>query len=152
MPGKTFSFKEVLEAAARPYPELWHEDETGTAVLNLAAVARHYVRKGHPATQANLHRIMFDGQKPGDKVVKATHAVFGVPRAILRGEPLSQEMERALGKASLSTILLAERIEELDRDDYKQLVELLDLLEHKREQLRQAIESSPNVRSLPKRP
>lgn len=152
MPGKPFTFVEVLEAACRPHPELWREDETGTAVLNLAAVARHYARRGHPVTQPNLFRLTKEGQRPGDKVVEATHAVFGIPRAILRGEPLSHEMERTLGKAQLSTLLLAERIEELDRDDYREMVQLLEHLERKKEQLQRAIESSPNVRSLPKRP
>lgn len=151
MASSTYTFREVLEAACKSHPDLWRESKTGTAALNLAAVERHYRRKGYPVTQPNLHRLLYGGQKPGPHVVDATHAVFGVPRAILRGEPLSHDMERLLGKTKLETVILAERIEELDHDDRRQLLELLEHMEEKREQLHKAISSSPNVHPLPKR-
>lgn len=153
MPGKKFTFREALEAACRSHPELWHSDpsEIGMGVLNVGAVVRHYQRKGYTVTQPNLHRILKGDQEPGPKVIAATEGAFGIPRAILRGEPLSEQMERLLGKASLETLLLAERIGALDADDHRQLVELLALLEDKREKLQKAIAESGNVHVLPRR-
>lgn len=151
MSAPTYTFRQALEAACKSHPDFWRDSKTGTRVLNLAKVERHYRRKGHPVTQPNLHRLVYGTQKPGPAIVDATHAVFGIPRAILRGEPLSHDMERLLGKTKLETLILAGRIEELDRDDMRQLLELLNHMEEKREQLRKAIDSSPNVHPLPKR-
>lgn len=145
------TFLEILEQACKAYPRLWKTDENGTRFLNLAAVERHYAGRGHRVTQANLYRLCYGKQRPGPHTVDATFAVFGVPRAMLRGEPLSPEMERVLGKTAASTLFLAERIEQLEQEDYREIVNLLELLEQKRKQLEKAIEAAPNVHSLPKK-
>lgn len=138
------SFREMLEAAAKPYRELWNVN----GVLNLRAVSKHYERKGFPLTAASLSRLCSGKQSPERKAVEATYRVFGIPRGLLRGEPFSAEMRDVLTDYKMSTLLLAQRIEALSRDDFYQVAELLRHLESKAEQLRRAVEHSSNVTPL----
>lgn len=138
------TFRELLEAAAKPYKELWNVN----GVLNLRAVAKHYERRGFPLTAASLSRLCSGKQSPERKAVEATYRVFGIPRGLLRGEPFSAEMREMLTDYKMTTLLLAQRIEALGRDDYYQVAELVRHLEAKAEQLRRAVEHSPNVAQL----
>lgn len=147
MAGKVYTFKEILDAAAKPYRELWHEN----GALNLGAVERHYAKRGHPLSQESLWRLYKGKQKAVTRAVEATHQVFKVPRAMLRGEAISGQMEKVLTDYKLSTLLLAERIEELDPAGYHQVAELVELLELKHKQLTEALASSDNVTPIGKK-
>lgn len=138
------SFRELLEAAAKPYRTLWNVN----GVLNLRALSKHYSQRGYPLTAASLSRLCSGKQSPERKAVEATHRVFGIPRGLLRGEPFSAEMREMLTDYKMSTLLLAQRIEALSKDDYYQVSELVAHLEGKAEQLRRAVERSPNVTAL----
>jgi hypothetical protein len=123
------SFKDLIEAAAQPYKELWRNDGR----LNLGAVSRHYKAKGHPISEATLSRILRGLQEVGPDTVDATHHTFGLPKPLLRGEPMSSDAEKALTDYKLSTILLAQRLESLPKEDYYAISEQIDrALEHKR--------------------
>jgi hypothetical protein len=122
------TFKDLIEAAARPYKELWRGDK-----LNLGALARRYKAKGHPLSEASLSRILRGLQEVGPDTVEATHHALGIPKALLRGEPMSPDAEEALANYRLSTILLAQRLESLPKEDYHAIVEQVErALEHKR--------------------
>jgi hypothetical protein len=119
MARRQLTFKELIEAAAQPYKELWRAD----GKLNLGAVARHYKAKGHPLSEATLSRILREIQEVGPDTVDATHHTFGIPKAIL----------------------LAQRLEGLPKEDYYAIVEQVErALEHKR-RLEEAYRSSGNV-------
>lgn len=141
MATKKYSFKELLEDAARSVPHLWTDDDR----LNLSAVARYYKKKGYPIPQPTLQRLCTkEHGKPSDNTINATYHVFGIPRALLRGEPMRPEMEEQLAEYKLSTLFLAKKIESLPkafRDSiYAQIEAFLD----QREQLSRA----PNVTVL----
>jgi hypothetical protein len=141
MARRQLTFKELIEAAAQPYKELWRAD----GKLNLGAVARHYKAKGHPLSEATLSRILREIQEVGPDTVDATHHTFGIPKALLRGEPMTSDAEKALTDYKLSTILLAQRLEGLPKEDYYAIVEQVErALEHKR-RLEEAYRSSGNV-------
>lgn len=141
MVRRQLTFKELIEAAAQPYKELWRNDGR----LNLGAVSRHYKAKGHPVSEATLSRILRGLQEVGPDTVEATHRTFGLPKALLRGEPMTSDAEKALTDYKLSTILLAQRLESLPKDDYYAIVEQVErALEHKRK-LEEAMRSSANV-------
>ncbi len=144
MAKRQLTFKELLEAAAQPYKELWRSDGT----VNLGALARHYKAKGHPVSQATLSRIFRGLQEVGPDTVDATHGTFGIPKALLRGEPMTSDAEKALTDYKLSTILLAQRLENLPKEDYYAINEQIErAFEHQR-RLAEAMRSSGNVTSI----
>jgi hypothetical protein len=145
MTKKKLSFSEIVTAAAKPVPELWDQDGN----LNLSAVARYYKRKGHPVTQATLHRL-FHGKhgEPSNRVLEATHVVLRVPRSLLRGDPMAADVEEIFGRYPLSTILLAKRLEDLPVKTRKRIQELIEDAFEKEEQLHRVMQDSPNVTQL----
>jgi hypothetical protein len=146
MAGRTLTFKELIEAAALPHRELWK----GDGQLNLTALAEHYKKKGHPISGASFSRI-FDGtQQPKEKTIDATHFVFRIPRSILRGEPVSAEMEKTLTDFKFSTLLLAQKIETLPKDDYYVIMQQIERALDNAEKLREAMKSG-NVASIDRR-
>jgi len=147
MPRGPISFLDALEAAAKPYRELWRVD----GKLSLAGLKRHYEKRGHPVSDASLSRIFSGKQEPGEDTIEATYRVFGIPKGILRGDPVSAEMEKTLTDYKLSTLLLAQRIESLPKDDYYLIVQAVErALEHQ-QKLQAALESSANVTSIDRR-
>jgi hypothetical protein len=144
MAKRQLTFKELIEAAAQPYKQLWKTDGR----LNLGAVARHYKAKGHPVSEATLSRIFRELQEVGPDTVDATHDVFGIPKALLRGEPMTSDAEKALTDYKLSTILLAQRLESLPKEDFYAINEQIErAFEHKR-QLEEAKRTAGNVTSI----
>lgn len=145
MKGRTFSFKEILEAAAKPFPKLWNAE----GKLNLAAVARLYKDKGYPVSQPTLYRLCTGQHKEVSKeTIDATYHVFGVPRSMLRGESMSADMEKLLADYRLSTLLLAQKLESLPAEDYQNIVAQIERAAEQRERLERAMASSPNVTVL----
>lgn len=141
MAKRQLTFKELIEAAAQPYKELWRNDGR----LNLGAVARHYKAKGHPISEATLSRIFRELQEVGPDTIEATHRTFGLPKALLRGEPMTPDAEKALTDYKLSTILLAQRLESLPKEDFYAINEQIErAFEHKR-QLEEAKRTAGNV-------
>lgn len=134
MARRQLSFKELIEAAAQPYKELWHE----SGKLNLGAMARHYKAKGHPVSEATLSRILRKLQEVGPDTVDATHHVFGLPKALLRGEPMTSDAEKALTDYKLSTILLAQRLESLPKDEYYAIAEQVERALERERRLQEA--------------
>ena len=145
--SKAPTFRELIEAAAKPYRELWRGDGT----LNLAALRRHYADRGHPLSDASLSRIFSDKQRPGADAIEATHLVFRIPRSILRGEPVSAEMEKTLTDFKLSTLLLAQKIEALPKDDYYVVMQHIERALETHERLQEALKTSPNVTLIERR-
>lgn len=143
MAGRTLTFKELIEAAAKPYRELWKGDDR----LNLGALAKLYEKKGYPLSQASFSRIFSGIQEPGDLAIEATHAVFRIPRSILRGEPVSAEMERLLTDFKVSTLLLAQKIESLPKDDYYVIMQSIERALDNADKLREAMKSG-NITSI----
>lgn len=136
------TFKELVMAAAKPYRELWRDGN-----LNLGALARRYEQKGHPLSQASLSRILSGKQRVGPDAVEATFHAFGIPRNLLRGEPMSAEMERIFNKYRLETLLLAEKLETLPQDEYYALVEQVERVIEREQRVKEAYRSS-NVTPL----
>lgn len=139
------TFRALIEAAARPHAELWK----GSGELNLGALERFYKKKGHPVSQASFSRIFAGKQELGDDTIDATHYVFKIPRGMLRGEDMSAEIDLLLTKHKLSSIMLAERIESLPKDDYYVICQQIERALATQEQLRQALKSG-NVTPLRK--
>lgn len=152
MSKKAPSFTEILDAAARSVPDLWSSD----GELVLSRVADYLKKKGHPVSQPTLHRHYTGSrEKPrklDSRVVEAFHAVFKVPRSMLRGDPMSADTERAIVQWGLDVFLLAQKIAELPsstRDSINRQIE--DLLQREAE-LKKAYEGSsvtPIRRSTP---
>jgi hypothetical protein len=131
------TFKELVMAAAKPHRGLWRDGK-----LNLGALARLYEQKGHPLSQASLSRILAGKQRVGPDAVEATFHVLGIPRNLLRGEPMSAEMERIFTKYRLETLLLAEKLEVLPPDEYYALVEQVERIIEREQRLKEAYRSS----------
>lgn len=138
MSSKRLTFKEIVSAAAKSVPELWDQDGR----LNLAALARYYKKKGCPITQPTLHRL-FTGKhaEPSNRVIDATHKVLRVPRSLLRGEPVSPELERLLTDYNLSTLLLAKKIEGLPQRVRDNIYNYVETEIEREEQIRRAIDA-----------
>lgn len=147
MQRRPIPFLEALEAAAKPFRELWR----GDGKLSLAALKRHYEDRGHPVSDASLSRIFSGKQAPGEEIIEATHRAFHVPKGILRGEPRSAEMEKTLTDYKLSTLLLAQRLESLPKDDYYLIAQAIERALENQEKLKKALESSPNVTQIDRR-
>jgi hypothetical protein len=142
MPKKHLSFKELVEAAAKAVPEVWDDDD----VINLSALSRYYKKKGHPVSQATLSRL-FNGKHkaPRADVVEATHVVLRIPRSMLRGDPMAADVEEILGRYSLSTLLLAKRLEDLPSSSRRRILEMIEEAYEKEEQIRRLALAAPNV-------
>lgn len=134
MPQRFFKFRELLSEALRHDPSLWKDGE-----LNLTALARLYKDRGAPISQPNLYRLCNSNQKPGERVVEATYKVFGIPKNIIRGEPVSAEMEDLLTQYRLSTLLLAKKLESLPRDQYEAIARQIDVMTEQQKHLRQTL-------------
>lgn len=136
---KGIPFADIVTAAAKSIPELWD----GDGKLNLTAVARYYERRGHPVTQPTLHRL-FSGKhgQPSSRVIEATHRVFPqVPRSLLRGDPMSSDLERLLTDYNLSTLFLAKKLEALPPRVRSNILNQIENEFEREEQLRKAIEA-----------
>lgn len=140
MARQPLTFKELIESAARPYKELWRGDK-----LILGALARRYKAKGYPLSEASLSRIMRGLQEVGPEAIEATHHALGIPKALLRGEPMSSDAERALTDYKLSTILLAQKIESLPKEEYHALVEQVERVMEREKRLQEAYRTGGNV-------
>lgn len=139
MKGRTFSFKEILEAAAKPFPQLWNAE----GKLNLAAVARLYKERGYPVSQPTLFRLCTGKHKElSTETIDATHHVFRVPRSMLRQEPMTAEMEKLLADYRLSTLLLAQKLEGLPKEDYQNIVAQIERAHEQRDRLERAMSNS----------
>lgn len=134
MAKEQLTFKDLVEAAAKPFKELWRGDR-----LNLGALSRRYKAKGHPLSEASLSRILTGKQGVGPDTVEATYHALGIPRNLLRGEPMSSEMEEVLTQYKLSTLLLAKRIESLPKDEYYALVEQIERILERENRVKEAI-------------
>lgn len=137
-------FRQLLEAAAKAIPFLWKRD----GALNLTAVARYYRDKGHPMSQANLHRLYIGAQEPGEVAIEATHRVFRIPLYLLRGEQAPSNMEKLLMKYPLEVLLLAERIFELSPPARNSVLLQIETLLDQEERIREAASSGGNVTHL----
>lgn len=149
---KGIPFAEIVTEAAKSIPEVWDADGN----LNLAAVARYYKRRGHPVTQPTLHRL-FSGKhaQPSSRVIEATHHVMRVPRGLLRGDPMSADLERHLLEYKLSTIFLARKLESLPQRVRDNIYNQIETAFEQQEQLQRAIDAgsvSPIDRTRPKKP
>lgn len=145
MSKKKITFREIVEAAAKAVPAVWSDD----GQINLSELSRYYDRKGHPVSQATLHRL-FHGKHgaPSSRVVDATNAVLRVPRSLLRGDPMAADIDELLGRYPLSTILLAKRLEDLPPVTRKRILEMVEEAYDKEEQLQRLMAASPNVTAL----
>jgi hypothetical protein len=138
MAGRSFTIWEVILAAAKSVPGLWTDDDE----INMSELARYYEKKGHPLSQPTFSRMRKGLHVPSPATVDATHYVFGVPRAILRGEPMTSEMEKVLTDYKLSTILLAQKLEGLPRADFKSICDQIERAYEQEEALRRALRHS----------
>lgn len=137
--AKKFSFKEILEEASKSVPGL----HTADGRLNLTAVAKYYERRGHPVSQPTLHRLYKGEHKTLSRdTLEATHLVFRIPRAILRGEPMRPEMEDLLADYKLSTLLLAQKIESLPKEFRDAINAQVEAYLDQREQLSRAFQGN----------
>lgn len=136
MAKATPTFKEILEAAAKPYAKLWNNGK-----LSPNALAKFYQDKKCKVSSASFSRILAGKQDIGESVIDATSSVFRISKSMLRGEPLTADMERSLSESRLSTLFLARRIEDLPREDYDMIVKALERAEQNAEKLRDALQS-----------
>lgn len=134
--------EKLIKEAARPYPELWWEDDR----LNFEALARFFKARGRKIPSATLYRICTgEHRQPSERIVEAINHVLRIPKELLRGEELSPAMAKAFGDYRLSTLILAEKIEELPRGEYARLVEQIDAILDRENRLREALESDKVV-------
>lgn len=135
MNTRTYTIRELLEAAAKGYPSLWKVDGS----LNLNAVARFLKQHGHPISQPTLLRLSEgEHEEPKGETVEALHSVFRIPRNMLRGEPMTAELEQLLVKYPLATLFIAERLARLPKEDFENICRLIETATEKNEQLRRA--------------
>jgi hypothetical protein len=136
----------LVKEAAKPYPALWWEDDR----LNFEALARHFSDRGRTIPSATLYRICKGlHAQPSERLVEAFNYVLRIPKELLRGEALTSEMSKAFGDYKLSTLILAEKLEELPRADYARIVEEIDSILERDRRLREALESE-NVTHIDK--
>lgn len=137
--AKKFSFREILDGAAKSVPRLWTADEK----LNLSAVARYYKKKGYPITQPTLQRLYVGTHKTlSEETITATHFVFHIPKAILRGEAMRPEMEELLADYKLSTLLLAHKIESLPREARDSINNQIEIFLDQKDQINRAFQGN----------
>jgi hypothetical protein len=143
MSQRKTTFRQLIEAAARTHPGLWK----GNGTLNLGALERFYTKQGYPISQASFSRIFRGKQDVGPDVITATYHALKIPLSLLRNEPVSAEMERSLSKFELHTILLAQRLEELPKDDFYLICKQIEHAEENAKKVREALKNS-NVTTL----
>lgn len=136
----------LIKDAAKPYPPLWRGSEAGQ--LNFEAVARFFAARGRKIPAATLYRVCKGVHKPSEKLVEAINHVLRIPKELLRGEELSPAMAKAFGDYKLSTLILAEKLEELPRGDYARLVEQIDAILDREARLKEATAKAHNVTHL----
>lgn len=144
---KKLTFKEVIDEAVKPYPKLFKPDGR---TINFSALARYYKEKGHEVQNSTLWRTYHGKTTPSEETIEATHRVWRLPKSMLRGEPVTAEMEEVLTKYSLSTLMLAAKIERLRPREYQSLVQQIDLALETQEQLERALKDSGKVTSIDK--
>lgn len=147
MSKKVLTFRETLSAAAKSIPNGWDWDNDK---IRLPAISRYLKKKGYPVSQPTLHRhyhLEGNSRELKKETVEALHFGLGIPRAILRGEAMSTDLEQALVKNEFSTILLAERIEKLPKAARRNIVNQIDEILEREEALKNAY-SSGNVTSI----
>lgn len=138
-------FRELLREACRSHPSLWKSDGEH---LSINAVAAYLTKKGYPINQPTLSR-QYNGQLPlNEGTINAVYHVFGLPRALLRGEQ-GQEMERLLSEYRLSTLLVAQRLESLPRKKYDLLVQQINDAVEEEERIQRLMETA-NVTTITK--
>jgi hypothetical protein len=141
---RTFlTFEALLKEAARPHRALWKDDGD----LNLGELARQCEAKGYPLSEASLSRILRNKQEIGERAINALHRTLDIPKSLLRGEPMSSDLEKALTESRLSTLMLAKRIEDLPKDEYYALVEQVARIEERERRMKEALRNS-NVTSI----
>lgn len=130
--------EKLVREAAKPYPDLWWEDDR----LNFEALARFFLHRGRKIPSATLYRIC-KGQhtQPTERIVEAFNHVLRIPKELVRGEDLSPAMAKAFGDYRLSTLILAEKLEELPRADYARIVEEIDSILEREQRLKEAMET-----------
>lgn len=136
MPREQLTFRELLEAAAKPHKELWRGEQ-----LNLGALSRRFEKKGYRLSEASLSRILRGLQGVGPDTVEAVHGAFGIPKSLLRGEPMSADVEKLLTDYKLSTLLLAKKLESLPKDFYYAISEQIEREMERERQLQDAYRS-----------
>jgi hypothetical protein len=139
MRGKTLTFRETLNAAAKNIPGLWDFDNDK---IRLPELSRYLRKKGCPVSQPTLHRHYNVKGKPRElsgTVVEALHSGLGIPRSILRGEAMAADLERALVKNELSTLLLAERIEALPHKARLNILAQIEEITEREEHIKHAM-------------
>jgi hypothetical protein len=129
-----FTFEALLKEAAKPFRNMWKPD----GELNLGEIARVCKARGYPLSEASLSRILRGLQEVGDKAINAVHHTLGIPKSLLRGEPMSSDLEKALTETRLSTLMLAKRIEDLPKDEYYGLVEQIARIEEREKRVKEA--------------
>lgn len=145
MAGRRLTFREAVEAAAKHIPSVWNAEEK----LNETALARYYENKGYPITQPTLHRLLTGKHsEPSPRVVEATYHVLGVPRSMLRGDPMPADIEKMLGDYHLSTLFLAKKLEALPRAVRKGIEQQIEAAFEQEEQLKHALLNRGNVTSF----
>lgn len=132
-----YTFEALLKEAARPHRAMWKSD----GELNLGEIARVSKARGYPLSEASLSRILRGLQEVGDRAINAVHHTLGIPKSLLRGEPMSSDLEKALTETRLSTLMLAKRIEDLPKDEYYALVEQVARIEERENRMKEAFRS-----------
>lgn len=128
-------FKEAL----RSYPHVWKDDDR----INFGALARFFRDRGRTIPAATLYRICKgEHQRPSERLVEAINHVLRIPKELLRGEAVTPEMSKAFADYRLSTLILAEKLEELPKSEYARLVEQIDAILEREKLLRDALETS----------
>jgi hypothetical protein len=146
MHHKVLTFRETLTGAARTLPHLL--DSNGE--VNTSAVARYCRDKGHPVSQPTIHRHYTGKGKRrsvDDKTAKALSAVFHIPARIWKGEPVTDNEARALSKASLETILIAQKLDELPEKARNTILNQIEDAHEAHEKLQRAL-ADGNVTSI----
>jgi len=118
--------------------------------LNTAELARYYRRKEHPVPQETLWRNVNGKTKPSENTIEATSQVFGIPKELLRGEPVPTEITDLLGRYTMRTVLIAQKLERLPKDVFHNIIEQIERATDREEQLHKALRLSNNVESIDK--
>lgn len=131
--NRRFTLKELLEEALKSDRHAWHS----TGRLNLTYVARETKFRGHFIPQSTLFRLVNEDKIP-EHVVTALNAVFKIPKSLLRGEEVTDEMQTTLTDCSLSTLLLAKKIESLPKDAYHAIADQVDLITRQQQTIKES--------------
>lgn len=127
--------EQLIKEAAQPYQSVWWDDDR----LNFEALARFFEKRGRKIPSATLYRICKGVHKPSERIVEAINHVLLIPKELVRGEALSEEMSKTFGDYRLSTLILAEKLESLPRADYARIVEQIDATLDRERRLKEAM-------------